>query len=204
VRIPALILRSPEEQRGIVFAAFLKLIIPLFVVIPGIIAFVMFTESQGTAVIDGVHDAFMKSDGSMNYDKAYPWLISTFIPSGLKGLVVAALAAAIVSSLASMVNSTSTIFTMDIYKPYLAKKDGKNREVMVGRIAAASALLIAVFVAPALGNIEQAFQYIQEYTGVVSPGILAVFMMGLFYKKANNKGAIVGVIASIPVALAIM
>jgi len=192
-----------EAQRGIVFAAFLKLIIPLFVVIPGIIAFVMFTESQGTAVIDGVHDAFMKSDGSMNYDKAYPWLISTFIPSGLKGLVVAALAAAIVSSLASMVNSTSTIFTMDIYKPYLAKKDGKNREVMVGRIAAASALLIAVFVAPALGNIEQAFQYIQEYTGVVSPGILAVFMMGLFYKKANNKGAIVGVIASIPVALAL-
>ena len=192
-----------EAQKGIVFAAFLKLIIPLFVVVPGIIAYVMFTDPQGTAVIDGVQDAFLKSDGSMNYDKAYPWLISTFIPSGLKGLVVAALAAAIVSSLASMVNSTSTIFTMDIYKPYLAKKDGKNRDVMVGRIAAASALLIAVFVAPALGNIEQAFQYIQEYTGIVSPGILAVFMMGLFYKKANNKGAIIGVMSSIPVALAL-
>ncbi len=192
-----------EAQKGIVFAAFLKLIIPLFVVVPGIIAYVMFTDPQGTAVIDGVQDAFLKSDGSMNYDKAYPWLISTFIPSGLKGLVVAALAAAIVSSLASMVNSTATIFTMDIYKPYLAKKDGRNREVMVGRITAASALLIAVFVAPALGNIEQAFQYIQEYTGVVSPGILAVFMLGLFYKKANNKGAIVGVMSSIPVALAL-
>ncbi|MBE9484509.1 MAG: sodium/sugar symporter [Bacteroidetes bacterium] len=192
-----------EAQKGIVFAAFLKLIIPLFVVVPGIIAYVMFTDPQGTAVIDGVQDAFLKSDGSMNYDKAYPWLISTFIPSGLKGLVVAALAAAIVSSLASMVNSTSTIFTMDIYKPYLAKKNGKNRDVMVGRIAAGSALLIAIFVAPALGNIEQAFQYIQEYTGVVSPGILAVFMMGLFYKKANNKGAIVGVMSSIPVALAL-
>ena len=192
-----------EAQKGIVFAAFLKLIIPLFVVVPGIIAYVMFTDPQGTAMIDGVQDAFLKSDGSMNYDKAYPWLISTFIPSGLKGLVVAALAAAIVSSLASMVNSTSTIFTMDIYKPYLAKKNGKNRDVMVGRIAAASALLIAIFVAPALGNIEQAFQYIQEYTGVVSPGILAVFMMGLFYKKANNKGAIVGVMSSIPVALAL-
>ena len=192
-----------ESQKGIIFAAFLKLIIPLFVVIPGIIAFVMFSEQGGTAHIEGVQDAFIKADGGMNYDKAYPWLISTFIPTGLKGLVVAALAAAIVSSLASMVNSTSTIFTMDIYKPYLAKKNGKNRDVMVGRIAAASALFIAVFVAPALGNIEQAFQYIQEYTGVVSPGILAVFMLGLFYKKANNKGAIVGVISSIPVALAL-
>lgn len=192
-----------ESQKGIVFAAFLKLIIPLFVVIPGIIAFVMFSEQAGTAHIDGVQDAFLKADGGMNYDKAYPWLISTFIPTGLKGLVVAALAAAIVSSLASMVNSTSTIFTMDIYKPYLAKKTGPNRDVMVGRIAAASALLIAVFVAPALGSLEQAFQYIQEYTGVVSPGILAVFMLGLFYKKANNKGAIIGVISSIPVALAL-
>lgn len=192
-----------ESQRGIVFAAFLKLLIPLFVVVPGIIAFVMFTEPAGTTLIDGVQDAFVKADGSMNYDKAYPWLISTFIPTGLKGLVVAALAAAIVSSLASMVNSTSTIFTMDIYKPYLASKKGPNREVFVGRIAAGAALLIAIFVAPALGNIEQAFQYIQEYTGVVSPGILAVFMLGLFYKKANNKGAIIGVIASIPVALAL-
>jgi SSS family solute:Na+ symporter len=192
-----------ESQRGIVFAAFLKLLIPLFVVIPGIIAFVMFSEPAGTAHIEGAQEAFVKMDGSMNYDKAYPWLISTFIPTGLKGLVVAALAAAIVSSLASMVNSTSTIFTMDIYKPYLAPKKGPNREVAVGRIAAGTALLIAIFVAPALGNIEQAFQYIQEYTGVVSPGILAVFMMGLFYKKATNKGAIIGVIASIPVALAL-
>jgi len=191
-----------EAQRGIVFAAFLKLLIPLFVVIPGIIAFVMFSEPSGTAYIEGAREAFIRADGGMNYDKAYPWLISTFIPAGLKGLVVAALAAAIVSSLASMVNSTSTIFTMDIYKPYLAKKNGKNREVAVGRLAAGAALFIAIFMAPALGNIEQAFQYIQEYTGVVSPGILAVFMMGLFYKKATNKGAIIGVIASIPVALA--
>jgi len=192
-----------ESQRGIVFAAFLKLIIPLFVVIPGIIAFVMFSEPEGTAIIDGVKEAFLKVDGSMNYDKAYPWLISTFIPTGLKGLVVAALAAAIVSSLASMVNSTATIFTMDIYKPYFAKKDGKNRDVVIGRLTGGLALLIAIFVAPALGNIEQAFQYIQEYTGLVSPGILAVFMMGLFYKKATNKGAIAGILASIPVALAL-
>jgi len=192
-----------ESQRGIIFAAFLKLIIPLIVVIPGIIAYVMFSQPEGTAMIDGVGDAFRKVDGSLNYDKAYPWLISTFIPSGIKGLVVAALAAAIVSSLASMVNSTSTIFTMDIYKPYFAKKDGKDKDVAVGRISGAIALLIAVIVAPTLGGIDQAFQYIQEYTGLVSPGILAVFMLGLFYKKTTNKGAIAGILASIPVALAL-
>ncbi len=190
-----------EAQRGIIFAAFLKLLIPLFVVVPGIIAYVMFTQPAGTAIIDGVGDAFAKADGTINYDKAYPWLISTFIPAGLKGLVVAALAAAIVSSLASMVNSTSTIFTMDIYKPYFENKKAKNKDVAVGRISGSIALTIAIFVAPALGNIEQAFQYIQEYTGLVSPGILAVFMLGLFYKKATNRGAIVGILTSIPVAL---
>jgi SSS family solute:Na+ symporter len=92
---------------------------------------------------------------------------------------------------------------MDIYKPYFASKTGPNREVTVGRIAAGLALVIAVASSMALENLEQVFQYIQEYTGVVSPGILAVFMMGLFYKKANNLGAIIGVIASIPVALAL-
>jgi SSS family solute:Na+ symporter len=192
-----------ESQKGIMLAAGLKLIIPLIVVIPGIIAYVMFVQPEGTAIIDGVDAAFLKADGTTNVDKAYPWLIATFIPPGIKGLVVAALAAAIVSSLASMVNSTSTIFTMDIYKPYLAKKNGKDNDVLVGRLSGAIALLIAVVVAPALGNIEQAFQYIQEYTGLVSPGILAVFMMGLFYKKATNKGAIAGVLVSIPVALAL-
>ncbi len=190
-----------ESQRGIIFAAFLKMIIPLIVVIPGIIAYVMFYQPEGTALVDGVQDAFSKSGGGVNYDKAYPWLIGSFVPAGLKGLVVAALAAAIVSSLASMVNSTSTIFTMDIYRPYMAKKDGKDRDVQVGRISGAIALVIAIFVAPALGNIDQAFQYIQEYTGLVSPGVLAVFLLGLFYKKTNNKGAIVGILVSIPIAL---
>lgn len=190
-----------ESQRGIIFAAFLKMIIPLIVVIPGIIAYVMFYQPEGTAIIDGVQDAFAKAGGGVNYDKSYPWLIASFIPTGIKGLVVAALAAAIVSSLASMVNSTSTIFTMDIYRPYIAKKDGKNRDVQVGRISGAVALVIAIFVAPLLGNIDQAFQYIQEYTGLVSPGVLAVFLLGLFYKKTNNKGAIVGILVSIPIAL---
>ncbi len=190
-----------EAQKGLVFAAFLKIILPIFVVIPGIIAFVMYTQPAGTAVIEGLQADFLRPDGSINYDISYPWLIKTFIPTGIKGLVVAALTAAIVSSLASMLNSTATIFTMDIFKPYLSKKTDGSDLVPVGRITVIVALVIAVLVAPVLESMPQMFQYIQEYTGVVSPGILAVFLMGLFWKKANSTGAIVGVIASIPVAL---
>lgn len=190
-----------EAQRGIAFAGFLKLLIPLFVVVPGIIAYVMFMQGEGTAVIDGVSDAFLKSDGSLNVDKAYPWLISVFVPNGLKGLVIAALIAAIVSSLASMLNSTATIFTMDIYRPYINKNASDKQIVTVGRLTAVFALVIAAFMAKPLGSIPQMFQYIQEYTGMVSPGILAVFLLGLFWKKATNKGAIVGILSSIVVAL---
>ncbi len=189
-----------EGQRGIVFAAYLKLLIPVLVVIPGIVAFVLFTQPAGTTIIPGVKDAFLKTGGGINYDKAYPWLIAQFIPVGIKGLVLAALVAAIVSSLASMLNSTSTIFTMDIYKPYLNKKAGQQTLVRVGRITAFVALIIAIIVAPLLGNIPQMFQYIQEYTGLVSPGILAVFIMGLFWKKTTNKAAIWGATLSIIVA----
>ncbi len=189
-----------EAQRGLAFAGFLKLIIPLIVVIPGIIAYVMFTQPAGTAIIPGVKEAFLKVGGGINYDKAYPWLISQFIPVGLKGLVLAALTAAIVSSLASMLNSTSTIFTMDIFKPYINKEAPEKQLVIVGRLTAAAALLIAIVMAPVLGNIPQMFQYIQEYTGLVSPGILAVFLMGLFWKKTTNKGAIIGVTLSIVIA----
>ncbi len=190
-----------EAQKGLAFAAFLKMLIPLFVVIPGIIAYVMFTQPGGTSLIDGVQTAFSRPDGSINYDVAYPWLIRTFIPAGLKGLVVAALGAAIVSSLASMLNSTATIFTMDIYKPYFAKKESKVNLVTVGRITVILALLIAILLAPALDTMPQMFQYIQEYTGIVSPGILAVFLMGLFWKKTSAKGAIAGVLSSIPIAI---
>ncbi len=190
-----------EAQRGLAFAAFLKLLIPLFVVIPGIIAFVLFTQPEGTTVIDGIRSDFMRADGGINYDISYPWLIRSFIPAGIRGLVVAALTAAIVSSLASMLNSTSTIFTMDIYKPYLSKRKDGSDLVPVGRIAVIVALIIAILVAPALDAMPQMFQYIQEYTGIVSPGILAVFLMGLFWKKTNTRGAIVGVLSSIPVAI---
>jgi solute:Na+ symporter, SSS family len=190
-----------EAQKGLAFAAFIKLLLPIFVVIPGIIAFVMFTQPEGTAMIDGVKTDFLLPNGSVNYDISYPWLIKSFIPVGIKGLVVAALAAAIVSSLASMLNSTATIFTMDIYKPYLSKRTDGSDLVSVGRITVLAALIIAVLVAPALSTMPQMFQYIQEFTGLVSPGVLAVFVMGLFWKKTNSKGAIIGVISSIPVAL---
>jgi SSS family solute:Na+ symporter len=190
-----------EAQKGIAFAAFLKLIIPLFIVIPGILVWILFTQPEGTNIIPGIAEAFTKADGSVNYDKAYPWLISTFVPTGLKGLVVAALAAAIVSSLASMLNSTSTIFTMDIYRQYINKEATDKQTVNIGRLSATVALLIAIVVAPLLKSLPQVFQGIQEWTGIVSPGILAVFLMGLFWKKANARGAITGVLASIPVAL---
>lgn len=186
-----------EAQRGIAFAAFLKMLIPFIVVIPGIVAWVMFSED-----LYGARSAFeVAGSASLNNDNAYPWLISTFIPVGLKGLVLAALAAAIVSSLASMLNSTSTIFTMDIYKPYVSPEASQKKLVTVGRFTAGAALIIAVLLAPLLGGIDQMFQYIQEYTGLVSPGVLAVFLMGLFWKKATNKGAIWGILSSIPIAL---
>lgn len=190
-----------ESQKGIVFAAALKLIIPLIVVIPGIIAFVMNSDASGV-VSSGVADpTFLNPNGGVINDNAAPWLIKSFVPVGLKGLVLAALAAAIVSSLASMLNSTATIFTMDIYKPYINKNANDKQTVNVGRTTAAVALVLAVLIAPALGNIDQAFQFIQEYTGVVSPGILAVFLTGLFWKKATNNGAIWGILTSIPIAL---
>ncbi|MDR9419265.1 sodium/sugar symporter [Gracilimonas sp.] len=190
-----------ESQKGIIFAAFLKLLIPLIVVIPGIIVYVLYTQPEGTAHIPGVLDVFTNPDGSIEYDNAYPWLISVFLTPGFKGLVVAALAAAIVSSLASMLNSVATIFTMDIYRQYFNKNATDKQTVNMGRITAAVALVTAVLIAPMLEDVPQVFQFIQEYTGVVSPGILAVFIMGLFWKKTTTKGAIYGVLASTVIAL---
>ncbi|MDR1055898.1 MAG: sodium/sugar symporter [Prevotellaceae bacterium] len=190
-----------ESQRGIVFAGYLKLLLPLIIVIPGMVAYVIATNDGLLSVNDWTASPFIREDGAFNPDAAYPWLISKFVPVGLKGLVVAALAAAIVSSLASMINSTSTIFTMDIYKPYINKKASDKQTVNVGRITAAVALLIACLIAPLLGSVNQVFQYIQEYTGLVSPGILAVFLLGLFWKKTTNNAAIWGAILSIFIAL---
>ena len=187
-----------EAQNGILFAAILKIFLPLIVVIPGIAAYVM---SNDPAIMAGLGEAGqLNMPTSEQADKAYPWLLQ-FLPTGFKGLAFAALAAAIVSSLASMLNSTATIFTMDIYKQYINPNADDRATVRMGRISAVVALAIACVMAPLLGGIDQAFQFIQEYTGVVSPGILAVFILGLFWKKTTNQGAITGALASIPIAM---
>ncbi len=190
-----------ESQKGIIFAGFLKLLIPLIVVIPGIIVYVLFNQPEGTTQMSGIVDVFTQPDGSIKYDNAYPWLMKVFLSPGFLGLVVAALAAAIVSSVASMLNSVATIFTMDIYIPYINPDATDKETVNMGRISAGVALVTAIIVAPQLDNVPQVFQYIQEYTGMVSPGILAVFLMGLFWKKTTAKGAIYGVLVSIVIAV---
>ena len=187
-----------EAQNGILFAAILKIFLPLIVVIPGIAAYVMINDP---AIMAGLGEAGqLNMPTSEQADKAYPWLLQ-FLPTGFKGLAFAALAAAIVSSLASMLNSTATIFTMDIYKQYINPNADDRATVRMGRISAVVALAIACVMAPLLGGIDQAFQFIQEYTGVVSPGILAVFVLGLFWKKTTNQGAITGALVSIPIAM---
>jgi SSS family solute:Na+ symporter len=165
------------------------------------IAYVMNLDESGILTQESVDIGFIGSNGNIVNDNAAPWLIKNFIPVGIKGLILAALSAAIVSSLASMLNSTSTIFTMDIYKSLINKKADDKTMVKVGRLSVLVSLIIAMLIAPQLGNLGQVFQFIQEYTGVVSPGILAVFLMGLFYKKATNNAAIWGVILSIPIAM---
>ncbi|MCR5537008.1 MAG: sodium/sugar symporter [Succinivibrio sp.] len=192
-----------EAQKGLVFAAFLKCITPIIVVIPGIAAY--YITVHNPALLENLKalygDIVANSvPTAERADKAYPW-VAQLLPVGIKGLVFAALAAAIVSSLASMLNSTATIFTMDIFKEYIKPQASDLTLVSMGRITAVVALVIAIILAPMLSTLGQAFQYIQEYTGVVSPGILAVFLCGLFYKKTTSKAAIIGVLASIVIAL---
>ncbi len=173
-----------EAQRGLSFAAYLKILLPLIIVIPGIAAFVL--------------------DADLNKsDDAYPWLLNNFVPVGLKGLAFAALIAAAVSSLSSMINSTSTIFTLDLYKNYFNKDASEKNLVTTGRIVSAIALFIAVLVAPQLASLDQAFQFIQDYTGYISPAIVAIFLFGLFWKKATANAALGAAIVAIPVSLAL-
>jgi SSS family solute:Na+ symporter len=165
-----------EAQKGIAFAAYLKILVPFFVVVPGIAAVILFPELDRA-------------------DEAYPNLMS-LMPSGLKGLVFAALIAAIVSSLASMCNSVSTIFTMDIYAN-IKKGKSQTHYVMIGRIVSVLALIIAMISAkPLLGNFDQAFQYIQEFTGFFTPGIVVIFVLGMFWKGMNSAGAIAAALSS--------
>ena len=195
-----------EAQKGVMFAGWLKLLMPLIVVLPGIAAYYLLmkegaadlasmtvTDSTLAGLPDGSITKGMTDTASMaiKNDKAYPVLLQ-FLPVGFKGLAFAALVAAIVSSLASMANSTATIFTMDIYKPLLNKGASEKRLVNVGRMTALVAFGLAIIVAPMLGQLDQAFQYIQEYTGFVTPGIVAIFLLGIFWRKTTPNAALVG------------
>ncbi len=182
-----------EAKKGLIFAGFLKILIPFIVVLPGICAYYMAQNA----------DQFTHLQGSINVaDDAYPWLIRNFTPTGIKGLSFAALTAAIISSLASMFNSTSTLFTMDIYKKYINKNASDKVLVNVGRIVAVSALIIAaVAVKPLLGGLDQAFQYIQEYSGFIYPGIITVFGLGLLWKRASSTAAVWTAILTIPMGV---
>lgn len=177
-----------EAQKGLAFAALLKFLIPLIVVIPGIAA--LWLAQEGLA---GLSTAAL----SENPDSTYGALMA-LMPVGIRGLIFAALIAAIVSSLASMINSISTIFTMDIYRDYIAKDKGETHYVLAGRITAAAAMIIALALAiPLLGGGTSIFQTIQEYTGFVAPGIVAVFVLGFFWKRTNTQGAFALLISSV-------
>ncbi len=187
-----------HAQRGVMFAGFLKLLIPLIVVIPGIAAYVIVQNEH----MGGEFTALMtdSATGFIKPDRAYPALLN-LLPNGLQGVAFAALTAAIVSSLASMANSTSTIFTMDIYKNYFNKNASEANLVRTGRIVAFVAFAIACIVAPALEALGQAFQFIQEYTGFVSPGVFAIFVFGIFWKKTTANAALWAAILTIPLSV---
>ena len=166
---------SREAQKGIAFAAFLKMLMPVLVVLPGIAAVILAPDLSAP-------------------DKAYPEVMK-LLPVGIKGLVFAALIAAIVSSLASMMNSISTIFTMDIVAHHGQRSE--HQLVRIGRVTSLSALIIAVIVArPLLGNFDQAFQYIQEFTGFFTPGIVAIFLLAIFWKRTTANGALAAAVGS--------
>jgi len=179
---------TEEAQRGIVFAAFLKLLMPLIIVIPGIAAFVLAQDASNGMDIS-------------RPDQAYPNAM-LLAPAGIRGLIFAALIAAIVSSLGSMMNSISTIFTLDIYKP-MHKGASEKTLVRTGRTVSLIAITIAVAMAqPLLGNFPQAFQYIQEFTGFFTPGICAIFILGVFWKSSTANGALLAALGSFFFSLA--
>lgn len=176
-----------EAKKGMIFAAFLKILIPFIVCIPGVCAFYIM-QGDGAALEALRHTL---AGGIERSDDAYPFLIRNFTPTFVKGLSFAALAAAVISSLASMFNSTSTLFTMDIYKQFINKNASETRLVNVGRLTSVSALVIALIaVYPLMGGIDQAFQFIQEYSAFVYPGVVVIFGLGLLWKRASGAAAV--------------
>ena len=173
-----------EAKKGMIFAAFLKILIPFIVCIPGVCAYYIMTQEP---------ELYQSLAGEITRsDDAYPFLIRNFTPVVVKGLSFAALAAAVISSLASMFNSTSTIFTMDIYKQFINKGASDKKLVSVGRLPSVAALILAVIaVYPIMGAADQAFQIIQEYSGFVYPGVVVIFGLGLLWKRASGAAAVV-------------
>jgi SSS family solute:Na+ symporter len=182
-------------RNGLLFAAFLKLLMPVIVTLPGIAAYALYQKGLFQQEMLGV-------DGTFNQDRAYPVLLN-LLPVGLKGLSFAALTAAVVASLAGKANSISTIFTLDVFKPYFAKDMTEKKLVLVGRYTIVVAMILAIVISPFMGIEKKGgFQFIQEMTGLLSPGIFAAFIMGFFWKKTNSAGAFFAIVGGFALALA--
>ncbi|MCJ8209713.1 sodium/solute symporter [Mucilaginibacter sp. RS28] len=179
----------PTARKGILFAAFLKLLVPVIAVLPGIVMYVLHSK--------GLFVAEMSEGGVVKPDHAYPTLMN-LLPTGLKGVAFAALTAAIVASLAGKANSISTIFSLDIYRKYINKNQSEKKLVFTGRIAVVVAMIIGGLVAPALRSLDQAYQFIQEYVGFIAPGVLAIFLLGFYWKRTTAAAAMMGALFTIP------
>lgn len=184
----------PTARNGVLFAAFLKIMMPFIVVLPGLAAYVLFQEKADLAIVQGITD-----NGIIKPDNAYPVLLN-ILPVGLKGLAFAALTAAIVASLAGKANSISTIYMLDIHKKFFDPNMSEQKTVWLGRVAIVLSFVIALGVSPFLKNFGQGFEYIQEYTGFISPGILCIFLLGMFWKRATTNGALAAAVLSIPLS----
>ena len=189
-------------RTGLLFAAFLKMLMPVIVVLPGIAAYVLYKNgifqqemTVGMEMADGTIKQVVRSD------KAYPVLLN-LLPVGLKGLSFAALTAAIVASLAGKANSISTIFTFDLYKKYFNKEASEKNMVFTGRLVVVFSMAIAILTAPQLKRFDQAFQFIQDFTGLISPGVMAIFLLGMFWKRASGFSALVAALCTLPLGLA--
>jgi SSS family solute:Na+ symporter len=181
----------PVARRGLLFAAFLKMLTPIIIVIPGIAIYYLYHHNLiDTSVINITKDGQIVADSN----KAYPSLLK-LLPNGVKGVTVAAFAATVVASLAAKINSISTIFTLDIYKKVFNKDASEKQLVSTGKIAIIVSMIMGILLTMALGNAlmgegKQGFQYIQEYTGFVSPGIFAMFLLGFFWKRTTSNAAL--------------
>jgi solute:Na+ symporter, SSS family len=183
----------PTARKGILFAAFLKMLVPVIAVLPGIAMYVMHHNGM-------FQKEMADAAGTVKPDHAYPTLMN-LLPPGLKGVAFAALTAAIVASLAGKANSISTIFSLDIYKIYFNRQASEKKLLNTGRWVVIVSMLIAALVAPALKSLDQAYQFIQEYVGFFSPGVLAIFLLGLYWKKTTADAALAGAILTVPISI---